>query len=728
MFGMYNSYALTWDEICYFTPYYLPFKSAGNDRSDAAPALGNPFEYYDPGDPNQVDGWVIKIYDPNDPNEDGWSDAGHDTIGPHGVAKNIMTVGAVDDAVSGGLRNVSSGTMSAFSGWGPADDGRIKPDIVANGILLYSAHDSSNSAYASFSGTSMAAPNASGSAILLAEYYGELFPGQAMRASTLKGLIIHTADDLGNTGPDYVNGWGLMDTEAAAAIIMEQYGFPSEEIIVESTINEQGTPTNSYAIAWDGTGSFRVTLCWTDPIKEAFTGLDNSSPALVNDLDIRITSPGGVTTYFPYILNPGSPSSPATTGDNILDNVEQINIAATGVPGVYILEVSRKGILKYGKQDYSLIIDAEGHFCCHAAVSSYPYGEGFEAGFGDWINEDEDDINWTRYAGSTPSFDTGPSMAYDGSYYLYIESSGNYPNKRAILNAPCFDLTSLTQPELRFWYHMYGSAMGDMTVEVSNADCSGGWDVVWSRSGDQGNEWREAIINLSAYNGLTVRVRFIGDTGPSDTSDMAIDGIHVAERLPIQPPFDLEEFSLLSQHWMLNNCGVGNDCAVVDWYFDGVIDVNDLLQLGLSWLSETITYGAPEINDNFETGDFSHLLWQLNGSVNWTIVSDEHYEGTYSAKSGGIDDYEQSTLQFTVNATGLGTISFYRKVYSESGMDYLRFYIDGVQQDSWSGDEDWELQTYDFALGEHTFKWSYTKDGNVATPPDCGWIDNILVY
>lgn len=102
-----------------------------------------------------------------------------------GVAKNIMTVGAVDDAVSGGVRDLYSAAMSLMSSWGPANDGRIKPDIVANGVELISAHNASDSAYSADSGTSMACPNASGSAILLAEYWADLFPGQAMRASTL---------------------------------------------------------------------------------------------------------------------------------------------------------------------------------------------------------------------------------------------------------------------------------------------------------------------------------------------------------------------------------------------------------------------------------------------------------------------------------------------------------------------------------------------------------------
>jgi hypothetical protein len=92
---------------------------------------------------------VTKTYDPaTDPYNDGWDNGGFDTVGHIGNAKNIMTVGAVNDAVSGGVRSPAAATMSTFSCWGPTDDGRVKPDIVANGVGLYSSLSAGDSSMA----------------------------------------------------------------------------------------------------------------------------------------------------------------------------------------------------------------------------------------------------------------------------------------------------------------------------------------------------------------------------------------------------------------------------------------------------------------------------------------------------------------------------------------------------------------------------------------------------
>lgn len=165
--------------------------------------------------------------------------------------------------------------------------------------------------------------------------------------------------------------------------------------------------------------------------------------------------------------------------------------------------------------------------CCPTIISSYPYTESFESDFGDWINASGDDIDWTRHSGSTPSTGTGPSSACDGTYYLYTEASGSgYPNKQAILEGPCFDLSSLSNPKLWFCYHMYGATMGTLNVEISDYNCSS-WIPFWSLSANQDDSWYEAVIDLSAYSGSTIKVRFVGVTGSSYTSDMAIDYVIV---------------------------------------------------------------------------------------------------------------------------------------------------------------------------------------------------------
>ena len=237
------------------------------------------------------------------------------------------------------------------------DDGRIKPDIVTNGIGLYSPTAGSNSSYASYNGTSTATPGSAGAAMLLHQYYNELFDDEAMRASTLKVLIIHTADDLGNPGPDYKFGWGLMNAKAAADHISGHYDFPDANKIVEGLLDSNNT-SDSYNFEWDGNSPIRATLCWTDPPASAVTSLDNPSPRLMNDLDMRIIDSNGSAAY-PYVMNPANPADTATTGDNTLDNVEQVLIESPNLPGTYTVQVNYKGSLTNGQQYYSLIISGQ---------------------------------------------------------------------------------------------------------------------------------------------------------------------------------------------------------------------------------------------------------------------------------------------------------------------------------------------------------------------------------
>jgi len=347
-FGQYNSTASTWDIVAFNAPYYLIVKAAGNDRSDNAPGSGATFYYW------TGSSWGTATYDPSvHAKGDGAYKNGYDTIATFGVAKNILTVGAVNDAVSGGTRVPTNGSMSTFSSWGPADDGRIKPDIVGNGVNLYSSSAPNNNSYATMSGTSMASPNVCGSAALLVEYFGAVHTGSAMRASTLKALIIHTADDLGTPGPDYQFGWGLMNTLRAAQLIDEAATGVTAEI-TENYLNSL-KQVDTYAVGYDGSAPLRATLCWTDPPGQATTAHDLRTPRLVNDLDLRVYGPLGATN-FPFTLSYANPAAPATTGDNIVDNVEQVLLPAGSPAGTYIVTVSHKSLLSTPPQYYSLIV------------------------------------------------------------------------------------------------------------------------------------------------------------------------------------------------------------------------------------------------------------------------------------------------------------------------------------------------------------------------------------
>jgi len=333
-FGYYDDEAQAWDQICVNAPFYLPVKSAGNDRGDEGPGSGSHYVR------NSNGSWVTSTATRND-------DGPYDCIAGAGTAKNILTVGAVND-VAGGYNGSSSVSMSSFSGWGPTDDGRIKPDVVANGVGLYST--SSNGGYTSMSGTSMASPSACGSLILLQQHYRALNGNQPMRAATLKALAIHTADECGPaTGPDYQFGWGLLNIGRAAQVIS---GNGNSHIIRELTLNNSQTYTTT--VSSNGSTPLTATICWTDPAGNPASNRNNpTTPMLVNDLDIRISGPGG--TFQPYILNPANPSAAATTGDNTRDNVEKIYIAAPQ-SGTYTITVTHKGSLSGSSQRFALVV------------------------------------------------------------------------------------------------------------------------------------------------------------------------------------------------------------------------------------------------------------------------------------------------------------------------------------------------------------------------------------
>jgi hypothetical protein len=341
-FGFYDSLTAEWDLIAFNAPNYLIVKSAGNDRNDPGVPAGTPHDHWENG------GWVSGATDFHPP--DG-SPFGYDTIGMVGVAKNVLTVGAVKD-IPAGYTQPDDVVQTEFSSWGPADDGRIKPDLVANGDSLWSADSQSANSYRYRSGTSMAAPNVSGSVNLLKDLYRTTY-AQLPRAATMKALVLHTADEAGPAeGPDYSNGWGLLNTRAAADLITAS---PESGSGIIEDILVQGQ-TNSYEFTVTSTGDVRLTVAWTDPPgTPSVVVIDAVAKMLVNDLDIRIESldsPG--TVYFPWRLDRTNPLGVAAKGDNDVDNVERIDVI--GLPaGNYVATVSHEGSITYGEQLYSLI-------------------------------------------------------------------------------------------------------------------------------------------------------------------------------------------------------------------------------------------------------------------------------------------------------------------------------------------------------------------------------------
>jgi len=152
------------------------------------------------------------------------------------------------------------------------------------------------------------------------------------------------------------------------------------------------------------------------------------------------------------------------------------------------------------------------------------YDISFDNTFGLWVNSASNNKDWVRRSGNTPSSSTGPSGAAHGSHYIYVESSSNgigFPNKIAILESPCYKVPSGAGIYVNFRYHMYGANMGSLVLEITTDDNN--WDVLWSKSGDQGNQWNTQRVNVTNYANQSVRLRFKATTGASYRSDIALD-------------------------------------------------------------------------------------------------------------------------------------------------------------------------------------------------------------
>jgi subtilisin family serine protease len=340
-FGFYGSRAVQWDNMLYNAQYLLACKSAGNQRGEG-PSPGT--QHW----ANINGSWTLNT---EVRPKDGGA-LGYDCLNDErSTAKNTFVVGAVN-GINGGYSSPSGVNMSSFSSWGPTDDGRIKPDVVADGVNLYTSTNTGVAQYTTISGTSFSTPSVAGSVGILLQQQAALYT-TPFRAATHKGLIIHTTDECGQfDGPDYIYGWGLMNTLRAIKTMTLDAEAGSSLLIKELTLNQGNI--YEYLIESNGTEPLRATISWTDPAGAASSpSLNNPAIKLVNDLDLRITGPGG--TALPWILDRDNPTAAASKGDNIRDNVEHVIIPFPAA-GQYTVKVSHKGNLYAGTQNYSLIV------------------------------------------------------------------------------------------------------------------------------------------------------------------------------------------------------------------------------------------------------------------------------------------------------------------------------------------------------------------------------------
>lgn len=338
-FGKYNITAQSWDNLMYLKPYLQIVKAAGNAR-EISPSI------------------VPQVSAKN----------GYDLLEGAGVAKNVLVVGSAKKNAN--MNADDAFEVSAFSSYGPTDDGRIKPDVCAPGENMYSSIETYDSAYGTYRGTSSATAVVSGIIALLQQYYKSVSPSQSyMLSSSVRALLAHTANDKGTEGPDYVYGWGLVDAKRAAAAIYNNIeGIINNEkkstLIKEVTLS-QGNKYTLYVVPYELNQPLSATISWTDPQGNLVSNaIDLNSPNVINDLDLKIVkvnSNGTEATYYPWKLGGMSNLTGAATNNstNNVDTIERVDIK-TPEKVTYKIIVSPKTnatpLLPNGKQTFSIVV------------------------------------------------------------------------------------------------------------------------------------------------------------------------------------------------------------------------------------------------------------------------------------------------------------------------------------------------------------------------------------
>lgn len=352
--GVYEDSAQRQDSTAIKTPFHLFVRSAGNYRQNG-PQPGDTFRYRSA----LRISWQSAVYDPAiHPASNGDAEGGYFTINARALAKNVLTVGNYTDSFSGvPLRDPNRPQASQSTSWGPTRCGRIKPDLVATGTDLFSTDSPGNAAYTTQSGTSMAAPSVTGSILLLQQAHRalNLSPNRRLAADELKGLLIHTCDDIESPGPDYRSGFGLINAVAAHHVMLRARSGNPAFLGATGTVSTNGGPsataTHSVSLERITPSALKATLVWFDPPGTVQDPKDHGI-TLVNDLDLRIIDPKG-NTYLPFVLDPRDPAGLASPGDNIRDNVEQV-IFPNAPNGTYTIQVSCKSNGTIGTQRYAV--------------------------------------------------------------------------------------------------------------------------------------------------------------------------------------------------------------------------------------------------------------------------------------------------------------------------------------------------------------------------------------
>lgn len=303
------------------------------------------------------------------------------------TAKNVLTVGAM---------NTVDYSIANFSSRGPVKDGRIKPEITSGGVNITSTFI--NDTYGLNNGTSMASPVVTGALTLMFERYRQLHGGANPKASLMKALVCNTAEDLGNAGPDFTFGFGMLNARRAVAAIEGNRYFINATTAGGNGVHAITVPAN--------TRRLKVMLYWADTAAAINAGI-----SLVNDLDLTVLEPSAVL-HRPLVLNPSTTgvNAPATEGADHINNIEQI-VIENPAAGIYTINVNGFTV-PFGDQEY--IVSYE--LIQPSVTVEYPFG-------GEKLVPGEtENIRWSSYGNEANNF-TIEYSTNNGSSWTLIDNN-----------------------------------------------------------------------------------------------------------------------------------------------------------------------------------------------------------------------------------------------------------------------------------------------------------------
>ncbi len=368
---------------------------------------------------------------------------------------------------------------------------------------------------------------------------GETFPAtwievgaEAVNHSGVRTLYYNDVNILVNQGGDASNASGVIDTVEVyfdradsghnfRVGIVEDTGTPRftcrdiEGIGTVSTGKVTLTgldldiETGDY-IAADGKGSTGTLRIDTD--SSSGTVYQSEDNYLVVDSEVYYDSYTGTMSLYG---TGGDPEPVVTT--QAASSVEDTTATGNGnITSVGKEDCTKRGFV-YGTT--SITVGAEKT----AESLSLEDSESFESNLGDWSNDANNVSDWIRDSGGTPSWNTGPSSAQSGSYYIYVETSSGDSYSDGDTDIIEYDIGSSKDGYVDFYYHQYGDDQGTLSLEGYDGSS---WSEIWSSSGNQGNQWNhveQASTEFTSYS----KLRFKNIAAGGWQGDVALDLIKV---------------------------------------------------------------------------------------------------------------------------------------------------------------------------------------------------------